>query len=64
MKCPNCGSENVFICTNALEYPHKRYFECIDCFHQSRKVPIYNFRCINHKSEWEIELDKLKQEWQ
>lgn len=64
MKCPNCGSDRVFTCTDALGDPHKRYFECVDCFYRSRKVPIYNFRCINYGSKWEIELKKLEQEWQ
>lgn len=63
MKCPICGSTRVFTCTDKLERPHKRYFECVDCLHQSRRVDVYEFRCMNHKSDWEIELDKLKKEW-
>lgn len=64
MKCPNCGSSRVFTCTDATGNPYKRYFECVDCFYRSGKVPIYNFRCINYDSKWEIELKKLEQEWQ
>ena len=64
MKCPNCGSDKIFTCTDKLEYPCKRYFECADCLHQSRRVEIYNYRCVNQKSVWEIELEKLGKEWE
>ena len=29
---------------------------------ESRKVPMYGFKCVNYKCEWEIELNKLEQE--
>ena len=63
-KCPNCGSSIVFTCTDKLKYPNKRYFECINCLYKSRQVDVYEFKCVNNKSEWEIELDKLEKEWQ
>lgn len=67
MKCPSCGSDRVFTCTDSLGVPKKRYFECVDCFYRSRKVPIYDFKCTDYyqcQSKWEIELNKLEQEWQ
>lgn len=64
MKCPKCGSEKILICTNKCNHPYQRHFECVDCAYQSRTVEVYKYRCINYKSEWEIELDKLEQEWQ
>ena len=64
MKCPKCGGNKIFTCTDKLEYPNRKYFECIDCSYQSRKVEIYTFKCVNHKSKWEIELEALEREWE
>ena len=63
MKCPNCGSDKVLICTKAFKRPYLRYFECVNCGCKSRKVELYGYRLIDHKSKWEIELESLEKEW-
>lgn len=63
MKCPNCGSNKIFTCTDETKYPNERYFNCVNCSYQSRRVKIFPYRCVNYKSDWEIELEKLEQEW-
>lgn len=64
MKCPRCNSDKVFICTEAIKRQHLRYFECVNCWYQSRKIELYGHRLIGCKSKWEIELESLEKEWE
>jgi predicted Zn-ribbon and HTH transcriptional regulator len=64
MQCPRCGSDKVLHCTDATKYPNERYYECFDCGYQSRRVKLRQHRCLNHKSEQEIDLEELEKEWE
>ena len=64
MKCPNCGSDKILTCTNSVAYHRLRYFECVECCHQSRKIKIEKFTCVDHKAAWQIELEELEKEWE
>lgn len=65
MKCPKCGSDRVFFCTKKIKRPYLRYFECVDCKHQSEKVELFGYsRLIDSpKFQWEIDLENLYNKW-
>ena len=68
MKCPKCGSDRVFFCTKKIKRPYLRYFECVDCKHQSEKVELFGYsRLIGvegvAKPKHEIALEYLYGEW-
>lgn len=65
MKCPKCGSDRVFFCTKKIKRPYLRYFECVDCKHQSEKVELFGYsRPIGSpKYQWEIDLENIYSKW-
>ena len=65
MKCPKCGSDRVFFCTKKIKRPYLRYFECVDCKHQSEKVELFGYSRLigSPKSQWEIDLENLYSKW-
>lgn len=65
MKCPKCGSDRVFFCTKKIKRPYLRYFECVDCKHQSEKVELYGIHRLvgSPKSQWDIDLENLYSKW-
>ena len=65
MKCPKCGSDRVFFCTKKIKRPYLRYFECVDCKHQSEKVGLLGYSRLigSPKSQWEIDLENLYSKW-
>lgn len=65
MKCPKCGSDRVFFCTKKIKRPYLRYFECVDCKHQSEKVGLLGYSRLigSPKPQWEIDLENLYSKW-
>lgn len=62
-KCPNCGSNRCISFTSEVSYPYLKNFECLNCGYKSRKVEVRGMMCKNYKANWEIELEKLEDEW-